>query len=87
MRGPTQNSLRKTRAGSGHQVAGLYHYGARYYNPTTARWTQPDPLDQIGDLRQANRYSYAGGDPVSLTDPFGTSFIDDAIDLGKVAVQ
>ena len=48
---------------------GLYHFGARYYQPSSARWTQPDPINHIADLRQANRYSYVGGDPVSLTDP------------------
>ena len=37
--------------------AGLYHYGQRYYDPTTARWTQQDPLNQITDPSQANRCS------------------------------
>jgi RHS repeat-associated protein len=55
-------------------VGGLYHYGQRYYDPADMRWTQPDPLDQTGDLRQGNRYVYAGADPVNLVDPRGTRY-------------
>jgi RHS repeat-associated protein len=29
-------------AGTGNVPNDLYHYGARYYDPTTGRWTQPD---------------------------------------------
>jgi RHS repeat-associated protein len=50
---------------------GLYKIGARYYQPAHGRWTQLDPLDHAGDLRQANRYGYAGDDPINLTDPSG----------------
>jgi len=35
---------------------GLVHFGARYYNPEDGRWTQQDPINQAGDLREANRY-------------------------------
>lgn len=56
---------------NGVQVGGLYHYGARFYDPSTAMWTQQDPLNQIGSLTQANRYGYAGGDPVDNADPTG----------------
>lgn len=49
----------------------LYHFGARYYDPLIGRWTQQDPLDNVGDLREGNRYAYVGGDPVNLSDPSG----------------
>ena len=49
----------------------LYHFGARYYDPQLGRWTQPDPLDQVGDLREGNRYVYVAGDPVNNIDPDG----------------
>ena len=52
---------------------GLYHFGRRYYDPRIARWTSQDPLEQYADLRQANRYGYAAGDPVNFTDPGGCS--------------
>ena len=50
---------------------GLYKMGARYYDPAIARWSQQDPLSQVADPRQANRYGYAAGDPVNNTDPTG----------------
>jgi RHS repeat-associated protein len=52
-------------------TAGPYHYGQRYYDPALMRWTQPDPLDQTGDLREGNRYVYAAGNPVGIVDPTG----------------
>ena len=39
--------------------------GARYYNPTTGRFTQPDPAALIGG------YAYAGDNPTNLSDPTG----------------
>lgn len=59
------------RYAGGHLVGGLYHYGDRYYDPNTMRWTQQDPLNQITDLDEANRYAYVGGDPVNSIDPSG----------------
>jgi RHS repeat-associated protein len=49
----------------------LYHFGARYYDPQTARWTQADPLLHNTSIVQANRYEYAADDPSNLTDPSG----------------
>ena len=50
---------------------GLYKMGVRYYDPTTMRWTQKDPLNLFQDPKQGNRYSYAGADPVNRVDPTG----------------
>jgi RHS repeat-associated protein len=56
---------------------GLYHFGARDYDPTTGRWTQPDPdseADPIGsasDPTQSNVFAFAADDPVNATDPTG----------------
>jgi len=57
--------------GTGNIPNLLYHYGQRYYDPTTGRWTQPDPLRQIGDPAQSNRYGFAGQDPVNQSDATG----------------
>jgi RHS repeat-associated protein len=35
--------------GAGNVPNGLYHFGARYYDPTCGRWTQPDPLSLRND--------------------------------------
>jgi RHS repeat-associated protein len=42
----------------GHQIAGLDHFAARYYDPGIARWTQQDP-------HQPNHQPH-GGKPVQL---------------------
>jgi RHS repeat-associated protein len=57
--------------GKGNVANGLYHFGQRYYDPTTGRWTQQDPLNLVSVPTQADRYSYVSGDPVNLSDPGG----------------
>ena len=51
---------------------GLQHFGARYYDASDDRWTQEDPLNQVNDLTQADRYAFAADDPITLSDPLGT---------------
>jgi RHS repeat-associated protein len=51
---------------------GLYHMGARWYDPTIGLWTQPDtvvpnPMDPLS----LNRYSFVEGNPLRFTDPTG----------------
>jgi RHS repeat-associated protein len=72
--GPKTNQ----RFAGGHflQGTGVYHFGARYYDAGTARWMQQDPLMFLTDLQQANRYVYAGGDPVNNRDPSGCGMED-----------
>lgn len=70
-------------AGGVRAPGGLTHYGARYYEAATGRWSQQDPINQVDDLRQANRYGYAGFDPINQTDPSGE--IVPAIIAGRVA--
>jgi RHS repeat-associated protein len=53
-------------AGTGNVPNGLYHFGERYYDPTTARWTQPDPLGGSNA-----EYAFATDDPINETDPTG----------------
>ena len=43
--------------------------GARVYDPSTATFTQPDPIQGGG----ANAYGYTNGDPVNMTDLSGRS--------------
>jgi RHS repeat-associated protein len=54
---------------------GLYKVGARYYDPSTGRWTQRDPMDNPYDLHGWNRYIYAGDDPVNFTDSSGMRLV------------
>jgi RHS repeat-associated protein len=48
---------------------GLVHLGARDYDPTTGRWTAPDPILFAGG--DANLYRYVGDDPINRVDPSG----------------
>jgi RHS repeat-associated protein len=54
------------------QATGLYKMGARYYDPSIGRWTQPDAiLGTVEHPTTLNRYLYANADPVDLSDPSG----------------
>ncbi|GBC94068.1 tRNA nuclease WapA [bacterium HR15] len=55
-------------------ATGLYHVGAREYDPRTARWLQRDPIDATGG--DPNLYRYAGNDPVNGVDPSGLDWLD-----------
>jgi RHS repeat-associated protein len=51
---------------------GLYHVGARAYDPRTARWLQRDPIDAAsGD---PNLYRYCGNDPLNTGDSIGCQY-------------
>ncbi len=49
--------------------ANLAFFRNRFYDLTTNRWTQEDPMGLAGGM---NLYSFAGNNPVSFTDPYGT---------------
>ena len=59
--------------------SGLVKFGQRWYNPTTGTWTQQDTLDSPLDPANANRYAYAGDDPVNNLDPLGRSCLSATI--------
>src|SRR4051812_10344146 len=58
---------------------GLYHFGQRYYDASTGRWIEPDPIRQVADLEQANMFAYAGGDPINAIDLQGLKKADDIL--------
>ncbi len=49
----------------------LYHFGARWYDPTVGRWTQPDSIVTLNDPMNGNLYAYVKDNPVNETDPSG----------------
>jgi RHS repeat-associated protein len=52
-------------------AAGLFYFPYRYYAPTIARWTTPDPL---GLVDGPNVYGYVTNSPVNRFDPDGHSW-------------
>lgn len=79
----TQNPYTFGGTGVKDRTTGWVHYAARYYNPTTGTWTQQDTLDAPLDPGNANRYAYAGGDPINNIDPTGRSLLGDLLNLGE----
>lgn len=63
-------------------VTGLTKLGARYYDPTIGRFNQPDPSGQ-----EANRYLYAGSNPVTYSDPSGLSWLGEALGIVGEAIS
>lgn len=51
----------------------LVHFGMRWYDPSTGRFTQQDSLETLADPSRSNRYEYAAGNPVNFVDPSGLS--------------
>ncbi|MGH2619892.1 MAG: RHS repeat-associated core domain-containing protein, partial [Anaerolineales bacterium] len=53
---------------NGRDGTGMLYRRNRYYDPTTGRFTQVDPIGVAGG---ANLYGFADGDQVNFSDPFG----------------
>jgi RHS repeat-associated protein len=54
------------------QSLGLYAMGARWYDPSLARWLSPDSLvPEPGNPQSLNRFSYTLGNSLKYTDPNG----------------
>jgi len=75
--GPLQSDYRFTGQRFDEGLSGgLYDYIARHYDPTLARFIQPDTIVPApGDPQSLNRYAYTGNNPVRYTDPSGHRYI------------
>jgi RHS repeat-associated protein len=50
---------------------GLYYNNHRTYNPSTGRYMEPDPVQDVRD----SIYGYANNDPIRFVDPDGLSYL------------
>src|SRR5437667_1134753 len=51
-------------------ASGLYHMGARFYDPSIGRWLSEDPVQSF-EPASLNFYAYVANNPLILTDPAG----------------
>lgn len=74
------NSVRQGYAGMEEdEGSGMNHTLWRKYDPSSGRWTSPDPYGgsmTIADPQSFNRYSYVNNDPVNQVDPSGLMLSD-----------
>ncbi|MEP7086956.1 MAG: RHS repeat-associated core domain-containing protein [Gemmatimonadota bacterium] len=64
--------------------SGFVYMRNRYYDPSSGRFTQTDPIGLAGGL---NAYGFVGGDPVNYSDPFGLFPLGKIIKLGVEGFQ
>jgi RHS repeat-associated protein len=50
---------------------GLYYVRARYYDPASGRFTQPDPAGWVPGANHESTYLYGAGSPLTNVDPTG----------------
>ena len=58
-------------------IAGIYYYGARYYDPALGRFLQADTIvPNPGNPQSLNRYSNVLNNPLRFVDPSGHAGVD-----------
>jgi RHS repeat-associated protein len=65
---PARRYFQGTLTADKQDANGTLFRRTRYYDPSTGRFTQEDPIGLAGGL---NLYSFASGDAVNFSDPFG----------------
>ena len=57
-------------------LGGLYHMGARFYDPALGRWLSADSIiPDEADPQALNRYAYALNNPILYRDPSGHAIV------------
>ncbi|MFF4566527.1 RHS repeat-associated core domain-containing protein [Streptomyces sp. NPDC001435] len=62
--------------GTQDTATGLTHLGAREYDESLGRFISVDPLMNMDDPQSFNGYAYSDNNPVTLSDPNGTTHCD-----------
>jgi RHS repeat-associated protein len=61
-------------------ITGLEKFGTRWYDASTGRWTQPDPV--VANDAASSGYAFAGDDPVNLVDGTGELTTAQTVGIG-----
>ena len=69
----------KTGIRSSNTNNGITKFGYRWQYASTGNWLQRDTLDAPLDPGNANRYAYAGGDPINGSDPKGLAYCSSSV--------
>src|SRR5262249_31730690 len=64
------DNLRRFSSKEFHANSGMYLYPCRCYDAHLQRWITRDPIGELGGI---NLYAFLEGDPLSKSDPFGTT--------------
>ncbi|WIB77543.1 RHS repeat-associated core domain-containing protein [Curtobacterium sp. MCPF17_002] len=64
---------------SSNTDTGLTKFGYRWQSSDTGGWIERDTLDAPLDPNNANRYAYAGADPINRSDPAGRDALGDGL--------
>jgi len=59
------------------EETGLVYYGYRYYDPSTGRWVNSDPMEEKGGL---NLFGFVENDPSNRVDPLGKDYYIVSVD-------
>jgi RHS repeat-associated protein len=67
---------------------GLYYYGARWYDSSLNRWTQPDTdVPESQGVQAWDRYAYVNNSPTNYTDPSGHAICTDDGNCNEYSVS
>ena len=78
------------------QETGFDYSGARYYSPTSGRFTSPDPVTadvlRLLNPQRWNQYAYAANNPLTYGDPNGLdvivfNYINGALGAGHIGIM
>jgi len=69
-------------------VTGLYHMGARFYDPSIGRWLSEDPIqNKFFEPFTLNFYAYVNDNPALLVDPRGRNGYVGVLEWGLAGVS
>jgi len=73
----SRNSRLVARPAAMKSASGVRYYGLRYYNPSTGRWPNRDPIEESGGL---NLYGFVDNSSINTADILGLKILGGCLD-------